>query len=190
VVVGLVLNGDGFPTTHESFAGNRNDATTVDEMLGALERRTSKRSGCTVVVDSGMAAAENLQTIKARGHHYIVAARQSERDLWLAEFDPAVGFTEVIRRPSPRSPAEVKSPVMVKAGRARGAGIRALPERRPSGQGPCDPRKTPGPPAGRPGAARGAGRSRPTQTARLNPASQRPPARALSAGRTLLSHRL
>jgi hypothetical protein len=63
-----------------------------------------------------MAAAENLQTIKARGHHYIVAVRQSERDLWLAEFDAAAGFTEVIRRPSPHSPAQVKSPVMVKRG--------------------------------------------------------------------------
>mgnify|MGYP001241984865 CR=1 FL=1 len=80
VVVGLVLNGDGFPKAHEICAGNRPDSTTLDEMLGALERRTGKRSGCTVVVDRGMADAENLQRVKARGHHYLVAARQPQRE--------------------------------------------------------------------------------------------------------------
>ena len=114
VVVGLVLNGDGFPKAHEIFAGNRHDSTTLDEMLGALERRTGKRSGCTVVVDRGMADAENLQRVKARGHHYLVAARQPQRDRWLAEFEVAEGFEQVVRLPSPRNPAQVKSQVMVK----------------------------------------------------------------------------
>ena len=114
VVVGLVLNGDGFPRAHEIFAGNRHDSTTLDEMLSALERRTGKRSDCTVVVDRGMADAENLHRIKTRGHHYLVAARQPERDRWLAEFEAAEGFAEVIRRPSPRNPAQVKSQLLVK----------------------------------------------------------------------------
>jgi transposase len=114
VVVGLVLNGDGFPKAHEIFAGNRHDSTTLDEMLSALERRTGKRSGCTVVVDRGMADAENLQKIRARGHHYLVAAHQPERDRWLAEFEQPEGFAEVIRLPSPRNPAQVKSQVLVK----------------------------------------------------------------------------
>jgi transposase len=114
VVVGLVLNGDGFPKAHEIFAGNRHDSTTLDEMLSALERRTGKRSGCTVVVDRGMADAANLQRIKTRGHHYLVAARQPERDRWLAEFEEAAGFEQVLRLPSPRNPAQVKSQVLVK----------------------------------------------------------------------------
>lgn len=114
VVVGLVLNGDGFPKAHEIFAGNRHDSTTLDEMLSALERRTGKRSGCTVVVDRGMADAANLQRIKTRGHHYLVAARQPERERWLAEFEEAEGFEQVLRLPSPRNPAQVKSQVMVK----------------------------------------------------------------------------
>jgi transposase len=114
VVVGLVLNGDGFPKAHEIFAGNRHDSTTLDEMLGALERRTGKRSGCTVVVDRGMADAANLQRIKVRGHHYLVAAHQPERERWLAEFEAPEGFAEVLRRPSPRNPAQVKSQVLIK----------------------------------------------------------------------------
>jgi transposase len=114
VVVGLVLNGDGFPRAHEIFAGNRHDSTTLDEMLSALERRIGKGSGCTVVVDRGMADGANLQRIKARGHHYLVAARPPERDQWLAEFEAAQGFAQVIRRPSPRNPAQVKSQLLVK----------------------------------------------------------------------------
>jgi transposase len=114
VVVGLVLNGDGFPKAHEIFAGNRADSTTLDDMLGALERRTGKLSGGTVVVDRAMADAENLQRITARGHHYLVAAHQSERERWLAEFAAAEGFAEVLRLSSPCNPAQVKSQVLVK----------------------------------------------------------------------------
>ena len=114
VVVGLVLNGDGFPKAHEIFAGNRHDSTTLDEMLSELERRTGKRSGRTVVVDRGMADAANLQRIKTRGHHYLVAARQPERERWLAEFEELEDFEQVLRLPSPRNPAQVKSQVMVK----------------------------------------------------------------------------
>lgn len=114
VVVGLVLNGDGFPKAHEIFAGNRNDSTTLDEMLDALERRTGKRLGSTVVIDRGLAGAENLHKIQARSYHYIVAALQPERDRWLAEFEAAEGFVQVLRAPSPRNPAQLKSHVMVK----------------------------------------------------------------------------
>jgi transposase len=125
VVVGLVLNGDGFPKAHEIFAGNRADSTTLDEMLGALERRIGPRSGCTVVVDRAMADAANLQRITARGHHYLVAAHQSERERWLAEFEAAEGFAEVLRPPSPRNPAQVKSQVLVKRA-AQGEQVYAL----------------------------------------------------------------
>jgi hypothetical protein len=42
VVIGLVLDRDGFPKAHEIFDGNRQDRSTVDEMLTVLERRTGK----------------------------------------------------------------------------------------------------------------------------------------------------
>lgn len=62
VVVGLILNGDGFPTGHEIFDGNRVDCTTVDDMLKALEKRTGSAKGLTVVVDRGMSGKANLET--------------------------------------------------------------------------------------------------------------------------------
>jgi transposase len=114
VVVGLVLDREGFPKAHEIFDGNVQDRVTVDAMLTVLERRSGKRPGSTVVVDRGMAYEENLQQIRARGYHYIVAGRQPERNQWLEELEREEGWQEVIRAPSPRNPAQKKTRVEVK----------------------------------------------------------------------------
>ena len=39
VVIGLVLDRDGFPKAHEVFDGNVQDRKTVDEMLDVLEKQ-------------------------------------------------------------------------------------------------------------------------------------------------------
>ena len=114
VVVGLVLDREGFPKAHEVFDGNRQDRTTVDEMLTALEQRTGRRGGATVVIDRGMAFAENLAQIRARDHHYLVAGRPPERHEHLAAFEDATGWTEVLRTPSPRNPGQKKTRVFIK----------------------------------------------------------------------------
>jgi hypothetical protein len=77
VVVGLVINRDGFPMAHEVFAGNVQDRQTLGDMLDRLARRVGLVEGRTVVVDRGMAYPENLQEIKDRKLHYVVATRQS-----------------------------------------------------------------------------------------------------------------
>jgi len=114
VLVGLVLDRDGFPKAHEIFEGNRQDRSTVDEMLQILEKRTGQHPGSTVVVDRGMAYEENLEQIRAHGLHYLVAGRQSERNEWLDDFEKEAGWEEVIRMPSPRNPFQKKSRVQIK----------------------------------------------------------------------------
>ena len=114
VVVGLVLDRDGFPTAHEVFDGNRQDRATVEDMLTALEQRTGRRGGATVVIDRGMAFAENLAQIQARGHHYLVAGRPAERHPHLDAFEDEAGWTEILRQPSPRNPGQKKTRVWVK----------------------------------------------------------------------------
>jgi transposase len=114
VVVGLVLDRDGFPKAHEVFEGNRQDRASLAEMLGVLEQRSGRCGGATVIVDRGMAYEENLAQIRARGHHYLVASRQSERQAWLDEIEEEAGWQELIRQPSPRNPAQKKSRVWVK----------------------------------------------------------------------------
>jgi transposase len=114
VVVGLVLDRDGFPQAHEVFEGNRTDRTTVADMLEALEQRVGRTPGATVVVDRGMAFADNLQQIKERGYHYLVASRQGERNQHLDEFEDAEGWQEIVREPSPTNPGQPKTRVVVK----------------------------------------------------------------------------
>ncbi len=114
VVIGLVLDREGFPKAHEIFDGNRQDRSSVNEMLETLEQRTGRKGGGTVIVDRGMAFDENLQQIRARGHHYVVACRQSERVHWLDELEREQGWEEVLRESSPTNPSQKKSQVWVK----------------------------------------------------------------------------
>lgn len=114
VVVGLVLNGDGFPKAHEIFAGSRPDRKSVEEMLERLEARVGKKPGATVVVDRGMASDDNLEQIRKAGYHYIVASRQAERNEHFEELEDEQGWDEVIRQPSPRNPEQKKSRVFIK----------------------------------------------------------------------------
>jgi len=116
VVVGLVVNRDGFPMAHEIFEGNTQDRKSLAAMLDVLEQRAGPLQGRTIVIDRGMAFEENLEQLRARQMHYIVASRQSERLTWLAELEDAAGFTEIIRQPSPRNPGQKKSRVVVKQG--------------------------------------------------------------------------
>ena len=110
VVVGLVINREGFPKAHLVFDGNRQDRTTLNEMLAQLEDVVGRHPGATVVVDRGMAFAENLEQIRARGYHYIVATRQTERNDWLDEFESGE-YTQIFRQPSPTNPSQKKGSV-------------------------------------------------------------------------------
>src|SRR5882757_10991001 len=103
VVVGLVIGREGFPIAHEVFAGNTQDRKTLGRMLDLLKDRVGLPEGSTVVVDRGLAYAENLQEIRDRKLHYVVAARQPERDQWLDEFEQPEGFEVVPRQPSPQN---------------------------------------------------------------------------------------
>ena len=114
VLVGLVLDRDGFPKAHEVFDGNRQDRTTVAEMLESLEKRAGPKPGATVVVDRGMTYEEDLAAIRARGYHYLVAGRQPERLAWRAEFEDQDDWQEIVRTPSPRHPEQQKSRVWIK----------------------------------------------------------------------------
>jgi transposase len=115
VVVGLVIGREGFPLAHEIFAGNTQDRTTLGRILDLLKDRVGLAEGSTVVVDRGMAYPENLQEIRDRKLHYVVAARQPERDQWLDDFEDEKGFEVMARRASPQNPFQKKSVVRVKA---------------------------------------------------------------------------
>jgi transposase len=111
VLVGLAIGKEGFPLAHEVFEGNLQDRETLDAMLQKMDERVGLSEGQTVVIDRGMAYDENIEQIRKRKLHYIVASRQSERDEWLSELE---GFEEIFRTPSPQNPFQKKTKVQIK----------------------------------------------------------------------------
>ena len=93
VVIGLVLDGEGFPKAHEVFTGNTKDENSMARMLDSLDCRTSGAAGWpsqpTVIMDRGLATDENLELLRKRGQHYIVTTSQSERHELFPKIDRA-----------------------------------------------------------------------------------------------------
>jgi transposase len=114
IVVGLMLNRDGFPIGHEIFDGNKVDCQTVESILQTLAERSGVKEGLTLTVDRGMSDQKNLDLIRSQKHHYIVAAKQTERQKWLAEFETREGWHEIVRGPQPTAPITVRTGVQVK----------------------------------------------------------------------------
>jgi len=114
VLVGLAIGKEGFPLAHEVFEGNLQDRETLDDMLQKMDERVGLSEGQTVVIDRGMAYDENIEQIRKRKLHYIVASRQSERDEWLSRFEELEGFEEILRTPSPLNPFQEKTKVQIK----------------------------------------------------------------------------
>jgi transposase len=127
VVIGMVVDDEGFPKAHEVFAGNRTDSTTMDEILSAIDKRLGRAQERaieatgevpTVVVDRGLASEENLAQIKSRHYHYVVAARHDERDKMLDEFEDSSGWKPVTREASATNPFQIKTSIRVKRGKS------------------------------------------------------------------------
>jgi transposase len=71
VLIGLVVTDDGMPLGYEVFAGNRNDSTTIQEIVESMERKYG-RADRVWVLDRGMVSDANLAFLRERGGSYIV----------------------------------------------------------------------------------------------------------------------
>ena len=88
VCIALVVSRCGMPLGYEVFAGNRNDVTTVEEIVQTMEGRYG-RADRIWVMDRGMVSEGNLRFLQSGGRRYIVGTpksqlREFKRDL-LAE---------------------------------------------------------------------------------------------------------
>ncbi len=130
-----MLDGEGFAKAHEVFDGNRNDSTTVEEMLAALEKRIGVKAGATVTVDRGMAYEKNIEQIRGRGYHYLVAARPEQRWEHEREFEEEAGWEEsapaLAGPPVAEEDAGVDQAVPVRPGGAHLVPERTRPAERP-----------------------------------------------------------
>ena len=85
VCIGLVVSRCGMPLGYEVFAGNRNDVTTVEEIVETIERRYG-RADRIWVMDRGMVSEAKIAFLRQGKRRYIVGTpksmlKQFEREL-------------------------------------------------------------------------------------------------------------
>jgi transposase len=104
VTLALVLEASCFAKRSETFAGNISEPKTLAQMLGKLASGPPD-SVATVVLDAGIAAAENIAWLVENGYPYLVVSRKRLRQTYsrAAQFyevnveqDPASGKASAI----------------------------------------------------------------------------------------------
>ncbi|MFQ5810836.1 MAG: IS1634 family transposase [Armatimonadota bacterium] len=76
VCIGLVVSRCGMPLGYEVFAGNRNDVTTVEQIIETMERRYG-RADRIWVMDRGMVSEEKIAFLREGKRRYIVGTPKS-----------------------------------------------------------------------------------------------------------------
>lgn len=76
MVIALIVNGEGFPFSYETFDGNRADVTTMEAILRMVERKYGQARRIWVF-DRGIVSEENLAAIRKRGGQYLVGTPRS-----------------------------------------------------------------------------------------------------------------
>jgi transposase len=81
----LVVSPEGLPLAYEIFAGNRNDVTTVQEIITLMEGKYGQAQRIWVM-DRGLVSEENIGFLRQRNARYVVGTpkaqlRQVEKEL-------------------------------------------------------------------------------------------------------------
>ena len=105
VCIGLVVTTDGIPLGYEVFDGNRNDSTTVETIVKAMEGKYGKADRVWVM-DRGMVSEANLAFLRERGGSYIVGTpkamlRRFEQHLTNKDWHEVQAGVEVKLVPGP-----------------------------------------------------------------------------------------
>ena len=94
VCIGLVVTREGLPVGYEVFAGNRNDVTTLEEIVELMEGKYGKANRVWVT-DRGIVSEENLEFLRERGAHYLVGTPKSQLRLYEAQLHDAAGWQAI-----------------------------------------------------------------------------------------------
>lgn len=74
IVIGLLVNPDGFPLGYEVFKGNTFEGHTMIPVINSF-RKAHMVARCTIVADAAMLSLVNLRELKEHDLSYIVGAR-------------------------------------------------------------------------------------------------------------------
>ncbi len=77
VVIALIVNGEGFPLSYETFDGDRADVSTLETVLRMVERKYGQARRVWVF-DRGIVSEANLEALRRRGGQYLVGTPRSK----------------------------------------------------------------------------------------------------------------
>ena len=77
VVLAAVVNREGLLVRTEIFEGNRQDVTTLEDVIGSLEKDMPEGSRHLIVMDAGFSSSANLQWLRDNGYDFITVMRSS-----------------------------------------------------------------------------------------------------------------
>ena len=74
IVIGLLVNQDGFPLGLQSFEGKTAETKTIIPVIEEF-RSQHHLDSLTVVADAGMLSLKNLEALSQAGYNYVVGSR-------------------------------------------------------------------------------------------------------------------
>lgn len=76
IVIGLTVDGNGFPLDFQVYEGNTYEGHTLMDGIASIQVKLSlKPSDLTVIADAGMLSSVNIDALEKSGYAYIVGAR-------------------------------------------------------------------------------------------------------------------
>jgi hypothetical protein len=80
IVLTLVTNPEGFIKYSNVFEGNTTDSVTLPTIIDNLRLKTSTTARALVVLDAGIATADNLLLLESKGYDYVCVSRSKLKD--------------------------------------------------------------------------------------------------------------
>lgn len=93
IIIGLLVNQDGFPLGLQSFEGNTAETKTILPVIEAF-RIQHRLDTITVVADAAMLSLKNLEALSSAGYHYIVGSRLSKVPYDIAQYQKTQSLTD------------------------------------------------------------------------------------------------
>jgi transposase len=99
VVLGAVVNTDGFLVKSMIFSGNTADCTTMQDIMKSLNPPSSEGKKKVVVMDAGISTAPNLEWLRNNTYDYITVRRGGNIDDYKVTGSHAVTVEDTKRQP-------------------------------------------------------------------------------------------
>lgn len=93
IIIGLLVNQNGFPLGLQSFEGNTAETKTILPVIEAF-RAKHHLDTITVVADAAMLSLKNLEALSQAGYHYIVGSRLSKVPYDIAQYQKTQPLTD------------------------------------------------------------------------------------------------